>query len=64
MLTVAGNPGPAAAELAEALAGSTVDHPMIGQPAPEFQLKTTAGEIVRLADLRGEMVVIHFGTSW
>jgi len=31
-----------------------------GQPAPEFELTTDAGETVRLADLRGKRVVLYF----
>ena len=32
--------------------------PQVGQPAPEFQLQTDAGETVRLSDLRGRSVVL------
>ncbi len=31
-----------------------------GQPAPDFELKSDAGETVRLADLRGKRVVLYF----
>ncbi len=31
-----------------------------GQPAPDFELTSDAGETVRLADLRGKPVVLYF----
>jgi peroxiredoxin Q/BCP len=34
--------------------------PQVGQPAPDFQLQTDAGETVRLSDLRGRHVVLFF----
>ena len=40
------------------------DHPMIGEPAPDFALPGIDGKTLGLADLRGRYLVIHFGTSW
>jgi peroxiredoxin Q/BCP len=34
--------------------------PQVGQPAPDFELLTDAGEAVRLSDLRGRRVVLFF----
>jgi thioredoxin-dependent peroxiredoxin len=31
-----------------------------GQPAPDFELQSDAGETVRLKDLRGTPVVLYF----
>jgi cytochrome oxidase Cu insertion factor (SCO1/SenC/PrrC family) len=31
-----------------------------GQPAPDFELLSDAGELVRLSDLRGRPVVLYF----
>jgi peroxiredoxin Q/BCP len=31
-----------------------------GQPAPDFELETDGGETVKLSDLRGKPVVLHF----
>ncbi len=38
--------------------------PMLGEIAPEFTLEGIDGERCALKDLRGKLVVIHFGTSW
>jgi peroxiredoxin Q/BCP len=32
----------------------------VGDPAPEFELKTDTGETVRLSDFRGRRVVLYF----
>jgi len=36
----------------------------VGDVAPNFRLLAAAGEIVELAGLRGEPVVLHFTTTW
>ncbi len=38
--------------------------PMIGDPAPSFELKDPKGRTYSLAEQQGKFVVIHFGTSW
>jgi peroxiredoxin len=35
-----------------------------GQPAPDFALKTNTGENMRLADLKGDVVMINFWATW
>jgi len=42
----------------------TAGHPRIGQDAPPFALQSVAGDTVRLGDLKGMYLVIHFGASW
>lgn len=38
--------------------------PMIGQPAPLFQLSAVDGKTYSLEQLKGKYVVIHFATTW
>ena len=33
-----------------------------GEPAPDFELRATNGATVRLSDLRGKPVLLHFGS--
>jgi cytochrome oxidase Cu insertion factor (SCO1/SenC/PrrC family) len=43
----------------------TVNHPWIGEPAPDFNLKSTSGQSVALSDFKGKkFLVIHFAASW
>jgi len=37
---------------------------VIGEPAPDFTLKSRSGENVKLSELRGEVVMINFWASW
>ncbi|HLF42634.1 MAG TPA: redoxin domain-containing protein [Acidimicrobiia bacterium] len=42
-----------------------VDSPLIGRPAPEFDLRTLAGDArISLEGLRGEIVIVNFFASW
>ena len=36
----------------------------IGAPAPDFELAALTGETIRLAQFRGQPVLLSFGTSW
>jgi peroxiredoxin len=40
------------------------EQPMIGQPAPLFELKTPEGKAYSLGQLKGKYVVIHFAATW
>lgn len=42
------------------IAGALHAAPSIGQPAPDFSLKTAAGHTVKLADYRGKYVVLEW----
>lgn len=43
-----------------AAAAPTIRPPAAGEPAPAFELPCTTGETVRLADLRGQRVLLAF----
>lgn len=40
------------------------DAPAIGALAPDFALKTSSGQTLRLSDLRGHVVVVNFFATW
>ena len=45
-------------------ASSEMKQPWIGEPAPAFSLSTLDGNRLSLADLKGKLVVLHFGAGW
>jgi len=38
--------------------------PKVGSPAPDFQIKTTDGQMENLAALRGKVVILTFWATW
>jgi cytochrome c biogenesis protein CcmG, thiol:disulfide interchange protein DsbE len=38
--------------------------PTVGQPAPDLLLPTLGGDDLRLADLRGSVVIVNFWATW
>ena len=38
--------------------------PLVGEPAPDFELRTSDGDVVRLSSLRGKVVWINFWATW
>ena len=38
--------------------------PLVGGPAPEITLKDLQGQEIRLADLRGKIVLLNFWATW
>lgn len=49
--------------LALALVGAA-PKPKIGDPAPDLELTLVSGEKVKLADLKGQVVVLNFWATW
>ena len=45
-------------------AGARAAVPAVGTPAPDFSLKTLAGQTVRLSDLRGKVVFLNLWATW
>ena len=45
-------------------ASSLASSGMEGQPAPDFALKSSTGENLRLSEYRGEVVMINFWATW
>jgi peroxiredoxin len=53
-----------AAMCAIAGAGAAWATPKIGQPAPDFTVTTFGGHTVKLADLKGDVVILNFWATW
>jgi hypothetical protein len=49
---------------AEDGASTVASHPMIGEPAPTFDLQEVSGGSLGLEGLQGRYIVLHFGASW
>lgn len=45
-------------------ASSLASSDMIGQKAPDFALKSSTGENLRLSEYRGEVVMLNFWATW
>jgi cytochrome c biogenesis protein CcmG/thiol:disulfide interchange protein DsbE len=44
---------------------TAIRSPLLGRPAPDFALRTLRGDrVVRLGELRGQVVVVNFWASW
>lgn len=47
-----------------ALAGTAPAAPKVGQPAPDFTVTTFGGRTVKLADLKGDVIILNFWATW
>lgn len=46
------------------VSGMAASPPLVGGPAPSFQLKTVSGETARFSDFKGKFVVLNFWATW
>jgi cytochrome oxidase Cu insertion factor (SCO1/SenC/PrrC family) len=53
-----------AAFLLAAVALAEMKQPWIGNAAPPFSLSTLDAKKLSLQDLKGKLVVLHFGAGW
>lgn len=44
--------------------GSLASSGLVGQPAPDFALKSASGENLRLSEYRGDVVMVNFWATW
>jgi cytochrome c biogenesis protein CcmG, thiol:disulfide interchange protein DsbE len=47
-----------------ALASAAPAAPKVGQPAPDFTVTTFGGRTVKLANLKGDVVILNFWATW
>jgi peroxiredoxin len=47
-----------------AFAGQAFAAPKVGEPAPDFQVTTFGGHTVKLADLKGDVIILNFWATW
>ncbi len=45
-------------------AGSLASSGLTGQPAPDFALRSATGDVLRLSEYRGDVVMINFWATW
>jgi cytochrome c biogenesis protein CcmG/thiol:disulfide interchange protein DsbE len=53
-----------AAGVACTAAPAMAKRPVVGQPAPPFEVTTFDGQKISLADLRGDVVILNFWATW
>ncbi len=46
------------------LLGMAASPPLVGGPAPAFKLEAVDGQIINMADLKGQFVVLNFWSTW
>jgi thiol-disulfide isomerase/thioredoxin len=53
-----------AAGLLIGASAATAEKPVVGKPAPDFSLRMVDGSVVKLADLKGQVVLLNFWATW
>ena len=53
-----------ALSLTMSVSANQIKQVMIDTTAPEFKIQALDGKQVALSDLRGKVVVLHFGAGW
>ena len=46
------------------LTGMASSPPLVGGPAPAFELKTVEGQVVKLEDMKGKFLILTFWATW
>ncbi|MEC4677927.1 MAG: redoxin domain-containing protein, partial [Nitrospirota bacterium] len=46
------------------LTGMAKRPPLVGGPAPDFQLDQLAGPPIKMSDYRGKVVLLNFWATW
>jgi cytochrome oxidase Cu insertion factor (SCO1/SenC/PrrC family) len=49
---------------AAATTSASMQAPIVGSLAPDFELETVDGDTIRLSDLRGKVVALNFWATW
>jgi thiol-disulfide isomerase/thioredoxin len=49
---------------ASSLPGAAAAAPKVGQAAPDFTVETFGGHTLKLADLKGDVIVLNFWATW
>ncbi len=63
--TLSGAPTPAETPFPEEGVGPLDDQvPLRGEPAPDFVLRDSDGNLVKLSDFRGSVVLVNFWATW
>jgi cytochrome c biogenesis protein CcmG/thiol:disulfide interchange protein DsbE len=47
-----------------AMTSACLAAPKVGEPAPDFTVTTFGGKTVKLADLKGDVIILNFWATW
>src|SRR5512147_1372692 len=63
-LAIGGQRGQQSGVLVPPVVGYTPNRTIVGSAAPDFTLKTPAGQTIQLSSLRGQWVFLNFWATW